>query len=94
VFRGQTGDTIGLRDEPLPDDHEPLLVPVMRAGDRTGPHRTLDTARALFRADLERLPERAKRIEDPERLTPRISDALADLTTRSRTEALRRAGVS
>jgi nicotinate phosphoribosyltransferase len=94
VFRGPAGDTIGLRDEPLPDDHEPLLVPVMRAGDRTGPHRTLDTARALFRADLARLPETAKRIESPERLVPRISDALADLTTRSRSEALRRAGVS
>jgi nicotinate phosphoribosyltransferase len=93
VFRGPVGDTIGLRDEPLPEDHEPLLVPVMRAGDRTGPHRTLDTARALFRADLEQLPDASKAIEDPDRLVPRISDALAELTARVRTEALRRAGV-
>jgi nicotinate phosphoribosyltransferase len=94
VFRGPAGDVIGLRDEPLPEDRAPLLVPVMRGGDRTGPHRTLDTARALFRADLEGLPDGAKRIEDPEPLVPRVSDALAELTSRSRTEALRRAGVS
>jgi nicotinate phosphoribosyltransferase len=94
VFRGPVGDTIGLRDEPLPDGHEPLLVPVMRAGERTGPHRTLETARALFAADLERLPVGAKRIEEPDSLTPRISDTLARLTARSRTDALRRAGVS
>jgi hypothetical protein len=94
VFRGPVGDTIGLRDEPLPDAHEPLLVPVMRTGGRTGPHRTLDTARALFGADLERLPEPAKRIEAPEPLAPRISDGLAELTARARSDALRRAGVS
>jgi nicotinate phosphoribosyltransferase len=93
VFRGHVGDTIGLREEPLPEGHEPLLVPVMRTGERTGPHRTLDTARALFRADLERLPERAARIDDPEPQEPRISDALSSLTERARTEALRRAGV-
>jgi nicotinate phosphoribosyltransferase len=94
VFRGPVGDTIGLREEPLPEDHEPLLVPVMRAGERTGPRRTLETARALFRADLERLPEATRRIEAPERLDPRVSDALAELTARARVEALRRAGVS
>jgi hypothetical protein len=33
-------------------------------------------------------------MERPEQLDPRISDALAELTARSRTEALRRAGVS
>ncbi len=93
VFRGPTGDTIGLREEPLPDGHEPLLVPVMSAGERAGPHRTLDTARALFRADVERLPEPARRIEDPRPVEPRTSEALAELTERARTDALRRAGV-
>jgi hypothetical protein len=66
----------------------------MRAGERTGPHRTLETARALFQADLERLPESVKRIEEPDQVAPRISDTLAQLTARSRTDALRRAGVS
>ena len=31
VFRGPAGDTIGLREEPLPAGGTPLLVPVMRA---------------------------------------------------------------
>jgi nicotinate phosphoribosyltransferase len=94
VFREPGGDTIGLREEPLPAGTEPMLVPVMRAGQRTGPHRTLETARALFRADLEGLPERATRIEAPEPVEPRISQALARLTERARSDALRRAGVA
>jgi nicotinate phosphoribosyltransferase len=93
VFRGPDGDTIALREEALTEDHEPLLVPVMRGGERSGPHRTLDTARALFRADLERLPERATRVDGPEPLEPHVSHALAELTARARTDALRRAGV-
>jgi nicotinate phosphoribosyltransferase len=93
VFRGPSGDTIGLRDERPPGGHEPLLVPVMHEGERTGPHRTLETARALFRADLGRLPDRALRIGRPEAQEPAISAALAELTERARTDALRRVGV-
>jgi len=93
VFRGPDGDVLGLRDEPVPADHEPLLFPVMEEGKRTGPHRTLETARALFRADLERLPAHARRIADPEPVSPRTSDALADLSRRARAEALGRAGL-
>lgn len=89
VFRGPDGDTIGLREESLPG-HEPLLVPVMTGGERTGPHRTLDTARALFRADLQRLPDPIKAIERPERLEPRFSDVLRALTETARADALRR----
>src|SRR5947208_3091860 len=32
VFRGEHGDIIGLRDEPVPDGTEPLLIPVMCGG--------------------------------------------------------------
>jgi nicotinate phosphoribosyltransferase len=92
VFRGENGDTIGLREESLPG-HEPLLVPVMKDGERTGPHRTLDTARALFRGDLERLPERFKAIERPERLEPRVSEVSKALTETARADALRRSAV-
>jgi nicotinate phosphoribosyltransferase len=92
VFRGVDGDTIGLREE-SPAGHEPLLVPVMKGGERTGPHRTLDTARALFRADLERLPEPSKAIERPEHQDPRFSDDLLALTESARADALRRAAV-
>jgi nicotinate phosphoribosyltransferase len=42
VFRGPDGDVVALRSEPVPDGHEPLLVPVMEAGRRTGPPRTRD----------------------------------------------------
>jgi nicotinate phosphoribosyltransferase len=93
VFRSAGGDTVALRDEPLPDGTEPLLVPVMRDGERTGPHRTLDTARALFRADLAGLPDESLRIVDPVPMRPGVSGPLADLTERARTDALRRVGV-
>jgi nicotinate phosphoribosyltransferase len=92
VFRQAGGDTIGLRDEPAPPGGEPLLVPVMRGGRRTGPPRNLDTARRLFETDLMRIPEAAKRIADPEPSEPSFSDALKRLTEETRTEALRRAG--
>lgn len=93
VFRGPGGDSVGLRDEPLPDGAEPLLVPVMSGGERTGPHRTLETARSLFRADLEHVPEAALRLGDPESPEPRDTDALIALTEQARIEAERRAGL-
>ena len=93
VFRGVEGDTIGLRNEPTPDGQEPLLVPVMHEGRRTGPHRTLETARHLFEADLQHVPERARRIGDPEAPVARFSDALQRLNEEARADALRRAGV-
>ena len=94
VFRGRLDDVLGLRDEPLPDDREPLLVPVMSGGHRTGPHRTLERARALFRADLEHVPEEARRIEDPVAPHPGTSDALERLSEDATAEALRRAGLA
>ena len=93
VFRGADGDTIGLRNEPALDGHEPLLVPVMHEGRRTGPHRTLQTARHLFEQDLEHVPERARSIGDPEAPVARFSDALQRFTDEARADALRRVGV-
>src|SRR4029453_6661843 len=55
VFGGAKGDVIGLRDEPLPDDHEPLLVPVMSGGRRTGPPRTRASAPTPLPHDLRAL---------------------------------------
>jgi nicotinate phosphoribosyltransferase len=94
VFRGPDGDVVGLRDEAVPEDHEPLLVPVMSGGQRTGPHRTLETARSLFRSDLGRVPEAAARIEDPVAPVPTISKALDELYERARADALERAGLA
>ena len=93
VFRGAAGDVIGLRDEPAPDDHEPMLVPVMLGGERSGPHRTLDTARSLFRSDLEHVAPQARRVTDPQTEEPEVSEALRRLTDETRADALRRAGV-
>ena len=93
TFRGPEGDLVGLRDEPAPGGSEPLLLPVMRDGRRTGPSRTLETARRLFEADLERIPGEAKRLVDPEPPGVRFSEALRTLTERTRIEARRRAGL-
>jgi nicotinate phosphoribosyltransferase len=93
VFRCPHGDVVALRDEPPLDACEPLLVPVMLSGKRTGPPRTLDTARRLFEVDLERLPEAARRIARPEPPQPEFSEALRRLTDETRSEALRRAGI-
>jgi nicotinate phosphoribosyltransferase len=93
VFRGSGGDVVGLRDEPLPEAHEPLLVPVMAGGERTGPPRTLGTARGLFRADLEHVPEEARRLVDPASPEPSTTPALDRLTEEARADALRRAGL-
>ena len=70
-----------------------MLVPVMAGGRRTGPHRTLETARRLFEADLETLSEGARRLIEPQPPKARFSDALEDLTGSVRAEMLRRAGV-
>jgi nicotinate phosphoribosyltransferase len=93
VFRGPGGDRIALRNEPVPGGHEPLLVPVMQDGRRTGPRRTLETARALFETDLAALPETARRLLEPEPPQARSSDALDDLERQVREDTLRRAGV-
>lgn len=69
-------DTLGLVDEPLPGT--PLLQPVMRAGRRL-PQRTLAEAREHARRELATLPDRCRRLVDPEALVPRVSPRLRDL---------------
>ncbi len=93
VFRGAGGDVIGLRDEPPPPGAEPMLVPVMLRGERTGPPRNLESARRLFETDLIRVPEPSKRLVNPQPVEAAFSDALQRLTEETRAEALRRAGV-
>ncbi len=93
VFRGPGGDVIALRDEPPPEGSEPLLVPVMREGRRLGPPPTLEEARDRFRRDLEALPERARRLANPEPPRAKVSPALQALTGEVRERTLRRVGV-
>jgi len=93
VFRGVGADVIALRNEPVPDGAEPLLVPVMHEGRRTGPPRTLASARRLFETDLAALPESARSLSNPQPPRTRFSDTLEELTGSVRADVLRRAGV-
>lgn len=73
-------DVLAGRDEPGPAGFEPLLVPVMRAGTRVGEPGTIDAARRRLAADLEALPEPARRLEAPEPPPLQVSDGLRRLT--------------
>lgn len=86
VHRGRsvTADLLALHDEPPPDGTEPLLVPVMADGRRTGPPDTVPRARQRLDRDLVRLPEQARALVDPVPPTVTRSPALLALTTRLR----------
>lgn len=73
-------DVLGLRDEPIPDGYEPLLVPVMRNGARVGQPDSIDAARERCARDLDALPPAARRLRSPVAPGVRISDALNALT--------------
>jgi nicotinate phosphoribosyltransferase len=51
VFRGplSEGDIVGVRDEPVPTGHEPLLMPVMLGGSRPAPTQTWPLPRRASR---------------------------------------------
>src|SRR5439155_19691739 len=94
VWRSPGGDVVALRDESAPAaDAEPLLRPVVREGSRLEPAPSIGEMAARFDADLDRIPERARRLRDPEPVVAGRSDALAALTERTRGEALHRAGL-
>jgi nicotinate phosphoribosyltransferase len=72
-------DTIGLSDERLPGT--PLLQPVMREGRRlTQP--SLQQARDFACRESGTLPDRCRRIVDPEPLVPDVSPGLRALAAR------------
>jgi nicotinate phosphoribosyltransferase len=77
-----TEDVLATRDEPGPPGHEPLLVPVIRGGARTGPPAALDAARAWLARDLEDLPPGALDLHEPVPPPVRVSPRLHDLTAR------------
>ena len=91
VFRGaspETGDVLGLRDQPAPADHRPLLAPVMRAGHRLhdeSPAGDVVAARDRFDSDLAWLPDAARRLTDPVpvpvTLSPQLAAMRRDLVT-------------
>ncbi|GAA2002579.1 nicotinate phosphoribosyltransferase [Catenulispora subtropica] len=82
VWRGPDGDTLGLREEPGPQGHESLLVPVMANGVRTGTGLDavdLGAARHRFDTDLAWLPAQARLLALPRPVVPVVSERLAGL---------------
>ena len=81
-FRDAAGkaveDVLALRDEPLPPGRpEPLLAPVMRAGEATRPHPSLDAIRDHCTAAIRSLDDAVIRLRDPVSYPVRYSDRLA-----------------
>ena len=93
VWRDETGDLVSLRDEPPLPGAEPLLGCVMKDGKRLETAPSMAEMQTRFKADLARVPEAARRLEDPVAVAPRYSDELLALTERARAEAMRRAGL-
>lgn len=94
VFRGPPGstDVLGLRHEPAPAGHVPLLEPVLRDGRRLRPPPPLAEGRAALEADLAWLPADALALRDPVAPRPAVSPTLADLTARARAALRTRSG--
>jgi nicotinate phosphoribosyltransferase len=90
VWRQANGDLIAHRHEARVPDAEPLLQRVMDGGRRIGNTPSLDTMRAIFRADLHQLPSGARRLRDASQVTVLRSERLQALTEQTRDEALRR----
>jgi nicotinate phosphoribosyltransferase len=82
VYRGPDGDVVALRDEPAPDGHEALLVPVMRGGRRLAPAEAAEpaevvrNARERHAADMAALPAAARALRRPTPRPVRLSDRL------------------
>lgn len=73
------GDMIGLVDEAVAGT--PLLQTVMRAGRRL-PQPSLEQSREFARRQLASLPERCRRLQDPEPLVANVSPALRNAAER------------
>ena len=70
------GDILALADEPVPAGADPLLQPVMAAGELLRPHPTLDEVRARCATQLGSLPEELRRLRRAGAYTVEYSDAL------------------
>ena len=92
--RGETEhrDVLGLRDEPPAAGADPMLVPVMRDGARIDDAPTLSESQSAFEADLDGVPQKARRLTHPEHVIVTHSQALRELTQRTRAAAARRSG--
>ncbi len=77
-----TADVVGLREEPAPRDHLPMMQCVMRDGRRLDPVAPGDAVRAArtrCAADLAHLPGECRRLTEPEPLVASLSSQLTSL---------------
>ena len=65
---------------------EPLVVPMMRAGQRIAPSPTLAQIRERAAADLARLPERLRKLEPEATYPVKVADALTALAAQADTK--------
>jgi len=79
VYRGPDGDVIALRDEPPRPGEEPLLVPVMRGGQRMNGREPLAEAQRRCATDLARLPLAARALRGPAPVRVHVSGQLQGL---------------
>jgi len=79
AYRGPAGDILALRDEPSPDECEPLLHPVMRHGRRVTAAEPLAAAQRRCTDSLAWLPPNARALKSPVLPAVRTSPALAEL---------------
>lgn len=91
--RGYLEETIGLRDEPVPDGAVAILEQVMIRGRRTTDPASLAEARERFVHDLEELPEEARDLVQPNRPHVGLSPALDRLTIKTEGRAEPRSAI-
>ena len=79
AYRGPGGDVIALRDEPPRPGGEPLLVPVMRGGQRLSGREPLAGAQRRCATDLARLPPASRALRGPAPVPVHLSEQLQGL---------------
>ena len=80
VWRTSRGDVIGLASQDGPEDGEPLLIEVLKAGQRLDDG-SIEAAAGRFASDLEALPEELRSLRAPHR-EPRRTEELEALARR------------
>ena len=71
------GDVLTLHDDR--QKGEPLLIPVLRAGKRLDPPKSLFASRECAKAQLSRLPKRLRTLDQAAPFEVKVSDALRSL---------------
>jgi nicotinate phosphoribosyltransferase len=79
------GDVLSLENDTQAG--EPLIMPVMRSGQRIAPAPTLAQIRERAARDLARLPEPLRRLEPGACYPVKVADALSALAAAIDTEA-------